>query len=36
VGVTRTRQEREADLVARRNTQLLSSIGIDVEDVLTS
>jgi hypothetical protein len=35
VGVTRTRQEREAELVARRNTQVLASVGIDMEDVLT-
>jgi len=35
VGVTRTRQEREAELVARRNTQVLASIGIDMDGVLT-
>jgi hypothetical protein len=31
VGVTRTREEREGDLVARRNTRNLAAVGIDVE-----
>lgn len=33
-GVTRTREEREAELVARRNTQHMASLGIDLEGVL--
>jgi hypothetical protein len=30
-GVTRTREEREAELVAQRNTANLKAVGIDVE-----
>jgi predicted RNase H-like HicB family nuclease len=32
-GVTRSREEREAELVAHRNTQMMASVGIDVGDL---
>lgn len=31
VGVTRSKQEREEELIARRNTENLASVGIDME-----
>ena len=34
VGVTRTREEREAEMIAVRNTQHMASLGIDLEGVL--
>jgi predicted RNase H-like HicB family nuclease len=34
-GVTRSRQEREAEMVAYRNTQHMAAVGIDMEGVLT-